>query len=581
MKSNALLACTLLLFLLSCTRDVDIVYPDPLFPENNPFKATLFIRVLSEWGEPVPGARVTLGPLVKESDFHGWIKWQDAPVTSSVYLKVEKKDFFNGSRRFQPSPNSNNYVEIRLLHKNKTASLAAKDGKSILVEGNYILNFPKNAYQFENGDSYDGEVNVYAHALSIDDPDMSFKMPGNLTGLNKDNDLKQLASLGMITVELESSDGQKLMIKEGQQVEIRMPVEEKRRDLVPPTVPMWHFDEQLGVWKEEGVAELDGDYYVANVNHFSFWNCDDNFELVQWKANVHDQDGQPLGYGKVCLTIDALNTRVCEYLDQDGKISGGVAANEVMTFEVFSSCGQSLWYQKIGPYEEDQEGTSFVVELPDDTSRISGNIYNCDHLPISNGYVMINNGIRVYKVPVDSSGLFMIKMVNCGHVPVSIQAFHSGHLSVSSVISYDWSPTIIIDSISACIQQDEYFLLDAEGLYRPYFIVPPHVYIGELIEACDFGISAEEEGLVFGMCLKDLRPGFYPNTHCYLYMNIYHLSDTVITIESNTIDLKIEQIDRLGTFVKATFQGELQPEQGNRPVPPVSFKGEFRLRRNE
>ena len=39
-------------------------------------------------------------------------------------------------------------------------------------------------------------------------------------------------------------------------------------------MPLWYFDEQKGMWVEEGVATKQGNQYVGTVNHFTDWNCD-------------------------------------------------------------------------------------------------------------------------------------------------------------------------------------------------------------------------------------------------------------------------------------------------------------------
>ena len=93
---------------------------------------------------------------------------------------------------------------------------------------------------------------------------------------------------------------------------------------------MWYFDEESGWWKEEGEATLVGNEYVAQLPHFSYWNCDAPFETVKWGATFVYEDGSTASQVEVCLTILSLQTTACAYTDQDGFICGMVAAGEVM-----------------------------------------------------------------------------------------------------------------------------------------------------------------------------------------------------------------------------------------------------------
>jgi hypothetical protein len=117
MKSRALLVTAILCILFSCTKETEIIYPDPLFPQSIPFHATLFIRVVDEYGSPVQGARITIGPFVKESDYRGWVQWLDAPVTETTLISVQKENYFHTSRRVHLFMNTTMEVKFILLSK--------------------------------------------------------------------------------------------------------------------------------------------------------------------------------------------------------------------------------------------------------------------------------------------------------------------------------------------------------------------------------------------------------------------------------------------------------------------------------
>src|SRR6188768_4168198 len=151
MKSSALLVTVTLCILFSCTKETEIIYPDPLFPQSALFSTTLFIRVIDENGNPVPGARVTIGPFVKESDYRGWIQWIDAKVTETTLISVKKENYFNTSRRVHLFVNTPIELKFILLSTNyRPATSRTADGLKVTMN-NFELNFKNDEFQSENG----------------------------------------------------------------------------------------------------------------------------------------------------------------------------------------------------------------------------------------------------------------------------------------------------------------------------------------------------------------------------------------------------------------------------------------------
>lgn len=66
------------------------------------------------------------------------------------------------------------------------------------------------------------------------------------------------------------------------------PIPETMRDNPPPTIPLWYFDDESGLWVEEGIATLQGDVYVGEVGHFSWHNLDVPAERVSISGKVTD-----------------------------------------------------------------------------------------------------------------------------------------------------------------------------------------------------------------------------------------------------------------------------------------------------
>jgi len=147
------------------------------------------------------------------------------------------------------------------------------DGGTIETNDGAKVTFGSNTIIDSNGNLYNGSVSVYAHWYDPTSEDLSLTMPGDLRATDALGNEVQLATFGMLAVELETPDGQPLNISEGNTAELTFPLEELA-DGAPNEIPLWYLDEESGIWKEEGQATKVGNTYVGEVSHFSFWNCD-------------------------------------------------------------------------------------------------------------------------------------------------------------------------------------------------------------------------------------------------------------------------------------------------------------------
>ena len=92
----------------------------------------------------------------------------------------------------------------------------------------------------------------------------------------------------MMAVELQGASGESLNIAEGSTATLTFPIPQEILGNAPAEIPLWSFNENLGLWVEESVASLQGSNYVGEVSHFSFWNCDAPFELVELSFQLVD-----------------------------------------------------------------------------------------------------------------------------------------------------------------------------------------------------------------------------------------------------------------------------------------------------
>lgn len=508
------------LLLVRC-KDDETFNPEPVF-----FDASAFVEVEDLQGNPIAGVQIKVGDHQGVTDDDGVLFLKEIEMNPSTYLTADKPGYFQGSRRFYPSAGRTSTVKLILMTEELVGSIQPGTGGTVQVGDGIVLNFPANAIVDEGGQAFTGTVSVYAQPIMADDPDLSYKMPGDLVGAREDGTQSGLASFGMVAVDLRSGSGEPLQVKDGSTVEMRMEVPASLLASAPSTIPMWYFDEESGWWKEAGEATRVGTEYVAQLPHFSFWNCDAPFETVKWGATFVYEDGSTASQVEVCLTILSLETTACAYTDQEGFICGMVAAGEVMLMEVRSPCGDIIYSQQIGPYSD----TTMIgpINIPTTSvsfTAVSGLAVDCAGNPVTNGFARIKVGTQNYFAALDEvTGAYSISVMNCDESAVTIKLFDKDALTESLVFSFAYAPLIDAGTITVCESLTEFIDLEAVGISEHFLFYFPYTFS----EVGYTTIAGQDSSTVFW----------------YFYLNIPGTTTGVFTPLGGEIGVELPNGDR-------------------------------------
>ncbi|RYD93472.1 MAG: hypothetical protein EOP50_11085, partial [Sphingobacteriales bacterium] len=269
-----------------------------------------------------------------------------------------------------------------------------------------------------------GAVSVYAAYIDPSAQDIYQTVPGSFLANDKDGRRVQLTSYGMLAVELEGSNGQKLQVKTGQSATLTTAIPTAAQASAPASIPMWYVDETTGIWKEEGSATKVGNSYVGNVPHFSFWNCDVPSNNVSLHLTLKNGTGAPLQYVPVRITRTRAGWSTSSYgwTDSLGQVAGGVPANEQLVLEVITSCGAPVYTQNIGPFTTATTIPSITVNIPAaNMTTLTGSLLNCAGAPVTNGFVIVVADNLPRFATVDTTGHFSLQMIACSPASGNIE----------------------------------------------------------------------------------------------------------------------------------------------------------------
>ena len=231
-----------------------------------------------------------------------------------------------------------------------------------------------------NKAAFSGTVNQTVQYLNPDNKDFAEMMPGGdlaavRSGENGGTagEQVQLISYGMTKVDLtDANTGEKLQLAEGKPATLSFPVPEKFKDSKPAQIPLWSFNEETGLWEEEGIATYDAenDVYVGTVKHFSWVNLDYPEVRVRLKITVKDEKGNLIPGIKV--DIDAQKNVTT---NNKGVVSTYVPKNTKFYVTIHSEDYAN--YAEMEPMVIDplSEDKSITITLPT-VAHISGKVVN-------------------------------------------------------------------------------------------------------------------------------------------------------------------------------------------------------------
>lgn len=278
-------------------------------------------------GKVLSGATIKSGLTeTTTSDNNGAFTLFAAPVVDKrVTITISKEGFFDATKT---SKKEGDFLVINATLQSKsipteTPSFTATtfevaSGATASVD-EAVVGIPSNGLKnAETGAEVTGSAKMEVLYLSTENENFSELMPGgDMAAIDKNDDEVILYSYGMMNVKLTDESDNALQIKEGKKATVTFPIAEDQKADAPATMPLWSFDQEKGVWIEEGVATKseDGNYYEGEVTHFSWVNLDYPSSRATVEGTVKDADGNPVPGVKVIID------QVMRYTDQNGKYS--------------------------------------------------------------------------------------------------------------------------------------------------------------------------------------------------------------------------------------------------------------------
>lgn len=267
---------------------------DPLQPKPA-VTTTVTGLITDESGKPVTGAEINVHGEATITNDDGTFLLENIQVPGNrVVIHSKKEGYFSGIRALTPRENSQTETRIVLMTSPVTHTFEASAGSNATLPDGSEVRIPSNGLVTGTGEAYSGPVSMSVRYMDPTAGNFGVLVPGgDMLAQREDNSTSILYSYGILRVQMTDANGDNLQLAPGSTSTLMMNIPAEQLSTAPEEIPLWFFDEERGVWQEDGSARREGNRYIGTVSHFTDWNCDDPKEGATIVGRLIDCNGNP------------------------------------------------------------------------------------------------------------------------------------------------------------------------------------------------------------------------------------------------------------------------------------------------
>lgn len=287
------------------------------------------------------------------------------------------------------------------------ARVATYDGmSSISIDETISLEIPQQAFVTPDGSPFQGTVRSEIRYFDPTQPECLDAFPGGFSGVQTDGNITMFESYGFFSASFfDAVDTEiELQLAENKQVEISAPIPYALLADAPDTMPLWFYDEEAGLWYEEGMATKEGNSYVGSVSHFSYWNFDypveiDSQATLTGKVVTGDTEEGVSG-AQVVATGVSYSGYTNAYTDDQGMFSITVKASAQVKLQAFSGTSISFFTPTINSPAGGATSEVDDIIIQDQSFTIMGRVVDTAGDPITG-----HGNLRQLNTPENEYGM--------------------------------------------------------------------------------------------------------------------------------------------------------------------------------
>lgn len=581
---------------ITCNKRYDPSIPNPYTPLQT-ITTAIDGKVIDENNKGVAAVIVEINGVQAVTDRGGRFQFEDIIVNKKfVKVLVKKSGYFEASRTILPDE-KNNFIAIKLIPRVQVAQVVASQGGNVVIKSsNCSIDFKANSFVTEDNKIYNGSVNVYASYLNPEENDFGQIMPGNLITIDSaTNKMQGLQSYGMVTVELESADGRPVNIATGMNATLQFGIPRFLNNNSPAMIPLWFFDENKGYWVQQGQATKKGERYEGEVSHFTYWNLDVNYDLIEIRGSFSNTNKNAAAHRIVHLYDPVSKQSIYTLTNANGVFQTWIPANIDFKLTLLDDCLYSFHDMDVPGAASNIDLGAIKIADTRNALTIKGRLVDCDSKPVNNGSVFINFEGRSYDIAdTRPDGTFELNVFGCikaNYYQIKARNNETMEENIEQIVSVSSNTLSDLGNIITCGNINEDFIQVIRGTDTLDFRYPEYPTIKAIIfnppnsfNSATLRVYADNRTSDFyeaHVDLKNITESFIaPGNAQFIDVGLA-TTDSIpfynVPYGTTVPPVNITEFGTVGNYIAGTFDGTLR--NATRNGYTFDFKIKFRVKR--
>ena len=469
MIKRCFVVLTVLLTIISCRKELNITTPEVVVdPVDTEYITNVNGIVTDERGQVIADAYVVINGIVANTDETGYFSFKDVSLNVDgeiIFVQIDK--FCDSYKIIKPKLGHTAYAHILVAPTKEIGSFDSAIAKDIIInDQGAAISVPAQTVIQSDGNNYNGNVRIFSYNLNPNEVFPSLFTPGNFKGIDKVGNEVQLEILGMSKIKLYSDSDQELFLSNGSATQITLPIYPDAINAAPDNIVLWSFNENLGIWTEEGTAQKSGANYIANTNLTGWIAIANPYETIELTMQLKNSNDYNLTENQIIITNDQNIAIAQAYSDNNGFVKIDVPKNTELYLNYFlSHCFEKVEGTYLGNYGATEDIGILEVDISQGYFELIGNVKDCDGNVPKDAYILLRNNQLSWIANINDDGSFQTMNLSCGGDNLAVQMIDnlSPERSEIFTINPQINQNYNLQDVSICKLYGDYFEYSVNG----------------------------------------------------------------------------------------------------------------------